>query len=619
VADAAAAVSSQRIEDYALIGDLHTAALVSHEGSIDWLCLPRFDSAACFSALLGDESHGRWQLSPAGEVRKATRRYREGTLVLETAFETDEGAARVIDCMLVRTSTPVVVRVVEGLRGTVKMRTRLVVRFDYGATVPWVERAVEGLTVMAGPNALYLRTPVETRGEDFTTVAEFSVREGERVPFTLAWHSSHEPGPLAIDPLWALEATEAWWSDWSGRSRYRGRWPEQVLRSLIVLKALTYHPTGAIVAAPTTSLPERIGGERNWDYRYCWLRDASLTLEALMLGGYADEARAFAGWLLRATAGHPSQASIMYGIAGERMLHEQQLPWLPGYEKSSPVRIGNAASEQFQLDIYGEVMDAGHIGREISGRLDPARWQRERTTLDFLESAWREPDDGIWEVRGPRRHFTHSKVMAWVAFDRAAQAVERFGAEGPVDKWRKIRAEIHDEVCDKAYDAGRRTFTQYYGSKELDAAVLQIPLVGFLPPSDERVIGTVEAVQRELVHGGFVYRYSADARGSVDGLKGGEGAFLPCSFWLVNNLAMLGRTEEAEELFERLLASANDLGLLSEEYDPEGERLVGNFPQAFTHLALVRTAANLSGEELPRLPDPAHLGAPSPPTGRRPA
>jgi GH15 family glucan-1,4-alpha-glucosidase len=589
-----------RIEDYALIGDLHTAALVSREGSIDWLCLPRFDSAACFTALLGDEKHGRWLLAPAGEVRNVTRRYRDGTLVLETDFETDDGAVRVVDCMPIRTGAPVVVRLVEGLRGTVKMRTELVARFDYGSTVPWVEQAVEGLTLLAGPNALYFRTPIETRGEDFTTVGEFPVREGERVPFTLTWRESHKPGPMAIDPLWAVSATQAWWCDWSDRCAYSGRWRDEVLRSLIVLKALTYDPTGGIVAAPTTSLPELVGGERNWDYRFCWLRDASLTLEALMLGGYADEARAFAGWLLRATAGHPAQANIMYGIAGERLLPEQELSWLPGYEGSSPVRIGNAASEQFQLDVYGELMDAGHIGRELTDWVDPVRWERERAVLDYLETTWREPDEGIWEVRGPRRHFTHSKVMAWVAFDRAVQAVERWGADGPVDRWRGTCTRIHDEVCREAYDPDRKTFTQYYGSKELDAAVLQIPLVGFLPPDDERVVGTVDAIQGELVKNGFVYRYSTESLGSVDGLEGGEGAFLPCSFWLANDLALIGRQKEAEEMFERVLGVASDIGLFSEEYDPEGERPVGNFPQAFTHLAMVRTAAHLSGEKLPR-------------------
>jgi GH15 family glucan-1,4-alpha-glucosidase len=589
-----------RIEDYAVIGDLHTAALVGRDGSIDWLCLPRFDSDACFTALLGGEEHGRWLIAPSADVPKTTRRYREGTLVLETDFETDDGAVRLIDCMLVRRDSPLVVRLVEGLRGTVKMHTRLVVRPDNGATVPWVEQAVEGLTFLAGPNALQLRTPVETRGEDFTTIGEFAVREGERVPFTLAWNPSNEPAPPAIDPLWAVSATGQWWREWSSRCAYSGRWREQVVRSLVTLKALTYRPTGGIVAAPTTSLPEDIGGERNWDYRYCWLRDASLTLEALMIGGYGEEAREFARWLLRATAGHPSQANIMYGIAGERMLPEQELGWLPGYENSSPVRIGNAASEQFQLDIHGELMDAGHIGRQITGQMDSARWNRERAVLEFLEAAWKEPDDGIWEVRGPRRHFTHSKVMAWVAFDRAVQAVDRFGAEGPVDHWRDICTEIHHEVCREAFDPDRKTFTQYYGSQTLDASVLMIPMVGFLPPSDERVVGTVEAVQRELSEDGFVRRYSTGAHGEVDGVSGSEGTFLPCSFWLVNNLALIGRTEEAEELFERTLSVANELGLFSEEYDPKGKRLVGNFPQAFTHLAMVRTAATLSGEPDPR-------------------
>ena len=550
-----------RIEDYAMIGDLHTAALVGRDGSIDWLCLPRFDSHACFAALLGEEEHGRWLIAPSADVRKTARRYREGTLVLETDFETDEGSVRLTDCMLVRAGSPLVVRLVEGLRGAVRMHTRLVVRPDNGATVPWVEQAVEGLTFLAGPNALYLRTPVETGGEDFTTIGEFSVREGERVPFTLAWNPSNEPAPPAIDPLWAVSSTEQQWRDWSSRCAYTGRWREQVVRSLITLKALTYRPTGGIVAAPTTSLPEDVGGERNWDYRYCWLRDASLTLEALMVGGYAEEAREFASWLLRATAGHPSQANIMYGIAGERMLPEQELDWLPGYESSSPVRIGNAASEQFQLDIYGELMDAGHIGRQITGQMDWARWERERAALEFLESAWKQPDEGIWEVRGPRRHFTHSKVMAWVAFDRAVQAVDRFGAEGPVDHWRDICTEIHDQVCREAFDPDRKTFTQYFGSQTLDASVLMIPMVGFLPPSDERVAGTVDAVQRELSEDGFVRRYSTEAQGEVDGVSGTEGAFLPCSFWLVNNLALIGRTEEAEELFERTLSIANELGL----------------------------------------------------------
>jgi GH15 family glucan-1,4-alpha-glucosidase len=588
------------IEQYALIGDLRTAALVARDGSIDWLCLPRFDSDACFAALLGTEEHGLWRIAPSADVRKTTRRYREGTLVLETEFETDEGAVRLVDCMLVRAHSPLVVRLVEGLRGTVTMRTELVVRPDYGATVPWVERAVEGLTFLAGPNAFYLRTPVPTSGEDFTTVGEFSVREDERVPFTFAWNPSNEPGPAAIDPLWAVDATQAWWRTWSGRCSYAGRWRDQVVRSLITLKALTYQPTGGIVAAPTTSLPEEIGGERNWDYRYCWLRDASLTLEALMVGGYGEEAREFSRWLHRATAGHPSQANIMYGVAGERMLPERELGWLPGYAGSSPVRIGNAASEQFQLDVHGELMDAGHIGRMLTGHVDQARWVRERALLKFLESAWHEPDEGIWEVRGPRRHFTHSKVMAWVAFDRAVQAVDRFGAEGPVDRWRDISTEIHHEVCREAFDRNRGTFTQYYGSEELDASALMIPMVGFLPPSDQRVVGTVDAIQRELTADGFVRRYSTEAQGEVDGVRGTEGTFLPCSFWLVNNLALIGRTEEAEELFKRVLSVANDLGLFSEEYDPVGRRLVGNFPQAFTHLALVRTATTLSGERDPR-------------------
>ncbi len=422
---------------------------MGRNGSIDWLCLPRFDSGASFAALLGDESHGRWLIEPAGGPKKVNRTYRRDTLILDTEFETDDGAVLLTDCMLRRSDHPVAVRVVEGLRGTVEMRMQLVVRPDYGSTVPWVEQAEEGITLLAGPNAYYLRTPVETRGEDYTTTATFRVREGERAPFTLAWSPSHLEQPPALDPFWAVEATESWWEEWAARCTYEGRWPEQVMRSLITLKALIYAPTGGIAAAPTTSLPEEIGGERNWDYRFCWLRDASLTLESLFLGGYVDEAREFARWLLRATAAHPSQANIMYGIAGERMLPEQEIEWLPGYEGSSPVRIGNAASHQFQLDMYGEMIDAGHLGRVVTGQMEQRRWDRERVILEFLEKAWEKPDQGIWEVRGPARHFTHSKVMAWVAFDRAVQAVERFGADGPVDRWREITRRIHDDVCER--------------------------------------------------------------------------------------------------------------------------------------------------------------------------
>jgi GH15 family glucan-1,4-alpha-glucosidase len=584
-----------RLEDYGLIGDLHTAALVGRNGSIDWLCLPRFDSGACFAALLGDERHGRWALEPAAPTRKTTRRYRPGTLVLETEIETDDGTVRLVDCMPVRDEHPHLVRVVEGVRGAVTMRMELVIRFDYGSTVPWVQSADDALLILAGPNSLCLRTPIETEGKNFTTVAEFTVREGDQVPFVLSWHRSYDPPPDRIDPLGTVADTEAWWRDWSDICSYPGRWSTEVLTSMIVLKALTYKPTGGIVAAPTTSLPEQLGGARNWDYRYCWLRDAALTLDALLLGGYADEAIAFADWVNRATAGHPAQTQVMYGVAGERRLSEDTLDWLPGYEGSAPVRVGNAASEQFQLDIYGELLDALHRARMLAGRVEPSHWERHNTLLDYVESIWSQPDDGIWEVRGPRRHFTHSKVMAWVGFDRAVKTIERFKVDGPLERWRALRDEIHAQVCRKGYDPKRGTFTQYYGSNELDAAALLIPAVGFLPPDDERVRGTVETIERELTEDGFVMRYSTGSdAGAVDGLEGKEGAFLPCSFWLADALAMVGRGGDAERLFERVTSLANDLFLLSEEYDPQAKRLLGNFPQAFTHLALVSSASRRS-------------------------
>lgn len=592
------------IEDYALIGDTHTAALVGRNGSIDWLCLPRFDSGACFAALLGDERHGRWLLAPAGDVRRVERRYRGDTLVLETEFHTDEGVVRLIDCMPHRHRYADVVRVVEGVRGRVPMRMHLVVRFDYGWIVPWVRHLDGALWAVAGPDALCLHTPVQTRGEDLTTVAEFAVAEGERVPFTLTWHSSTDSAPPAFDALAAVESTEVWWAEWAGRCSYDEQWRDAVVRSLVTLKALTYDPTGAIVAAATTSLPERIGGVRNWDYRYSWLRDATFTLYALSIGGYRDEAMAWRDWLLRAAAGDPAQLQIMYGPAGERRLTEVELPWLPGYEGSAPVRIGNAAAGQFQLDVYGEVMDALHGARRAGIEPEETAWELQRVLMEFLEGHWDEPDEGIWEVRGPRRHFTHSKVMAWVAFDRAVQAVERFGLEGPVERWRARRAAVHEEVCREGYDADRNAFTQYYGSTELDASLLMIPLVGFLAASDPRMAGTVEAIQRELCQDGFVLRYPTSE--SIDGLPSGEGAFLACTFWLVDNLALLGRYGEARKLFERLLALRNDVGLLAEEYDPVAGRLIGNFPQAFSHVGLVNSAHNLSprssraarGEEL---------------------
>jgi GH15 family glucan-1,4-alpha-glucosidase len=588
---------SQRIEDYGVVGDTHTAALVGRDGSVDWLCFPRFDSGACFAALLGDEQHGRWLLAPAGGVRRVSRRYRPGSLVLETDFETEEGTVRIVDCMPPRQKHPNLVRIVEGLAGRVQMRMQLVVRFEYGSIVPWVSLRRRVLSAVAGPDALTLRSPIETRGEDLTTVAEFSVGAGESVPFVLTWHVSYERAPRAIDAHHAVAETEAWWREWSSRCSYEGEWRDAVERSLIVLKALTYAPTGGIVAAATTSLPEQLGGVRNWDYRYCWVRDATFALYALMTAGYTEEARAWRDWLVRAVAGRPQQMQIMYGVAGERRLTELELRWLPGYEGSTPVRIGNGAATQYQLDVYGELMDSLHQARRAGIPEHPTAWHVQRVLLDFLESGWRQPDEGIWEVRGPRRHFTHSKVMAWVALDRAVKAVEQFGLAGPVGRWRPLRDEIHAEVCREGYDAERKTFTQYYGSSELDASLLMIPLVGFLPPSDPRVAGTVDAVRRELLHDGFVRRYSTSAE--VDGLPAGEASFLTCTFWLADNLALLGRRREARRLFERVLDLRNDLGLLSEEYDATARRLVGNFPQALSHVGLVNTAYNLTATRGP--------------------
>jgi GH15 family glucan-1,4-alpha-glucosidase len=581
-----------RIEDYALIGDCETAALVARDGSIDWMCVPRFDSPACFAALLGTPENGRWLLAPSGGVREVRRRYRTGTLVLETDYDTGDGAVTIVDCMPIRDARVDVVRVVMGRRGRVPIRTELIIRFDYGSTVPFVRRLDGGLAAIAGPDALVLRTPVEVRGEDFKSVAEFAVSEGECTPFVLTWYPSHTSQPPAIDAERALADTERWWCEWTGNCTWKGGWHDAVLRSLITLKALTHAPTGGMVAAATTSLPEQIGGVRNWDYRYCWLRDATFTLYALLISGYHDEARAWRDWLLRAVAGRPSDLQILYGVAGERRLTEVQVDWLLGYE-GRPVRVGNAASQQLQLDVYGEVMDTMHVARRSGVEPDEAAWNLERALLDFMESAWDRPDNGIWEVRGPRRHFTHSRVMAWVAMDRAVKAVERFGLDGPVDRWRRVRAAIHEQVCREGFDPERGAFVQFYGSEALDASLLMIPLVGFLPATDARVRGTVEAIERELMVDGLVVRYSSSPE--VEGLPPGEGVFLPCSFWLADNLAMLGRTTAARALFERLLALCNDVGLLSEEYDPRTNRLLGNFPQAFTHVALVNTARNLSG------------------------
>jgi GH15 family glucan-1,4-alpha-glucosidase len=587
------------IEDYALIGDTHTAGLVSREGSIDWLCLPRFDSPACFAALLGDRSNGHWQLAPAGPVREVRRRYQGDTLVLETDYRTDDGVVRVVDCMPPRQSDPDVARIVQGVRGRVPMRMELTIRFDYGSIVPWVRHVDGALHAIAGPDSVWLRTPVPVYGQNLTTLADFTVAEGERAPFMLTWHASHRPAPRRIDPVRALGDTEAWWGEWASGIDYVGGWQDAVIRSLLTLKALTYAPTGGIVAAPTTSLPEQLGGVRNWDYRYCWLRDATFTLSALMLAGLTDEAKAWREWLLRAVAGQPRQMQILYGVAGERRITEQELDWLAGYQGSRPVRVGNAAVNQFQLDVYGEVMDALYLGRHIGLEMDETAWDFQRALLEFLESNWREPDEGIWEIRGPRRHFTHSKVMAWVALDRAIKAVELLGHDGPVDRWRGMRRELHDEVCREGYDSQRDAFVQYYGAEHLDASLLQIPLVGFLPAGDPRVKGTVAAIQRELMVDGLVHRYPPEGSQSVDGLPPGEGAFLACTFWLADNLALMGRRDEALAIFERLLTLRNDVGLLAEEFDPASGHHLGNFPQAFSHVALVNTANYLSERPMP--------------------
>ena len=581
-----------RIEDYALIGDCETAALVSRYGSIDWLCVPRFDSGACFAALLGTPDHGRWRIAPANEIRKTSRRYRGDTLVLETEFETAEGVVALIDFMPVRDHSLSVVRIVEGKRGTVPMTMELVIRFDYGSIMPWVRRAKEGIVAVAGPDMLRFHTPVEVSGRDFTTVAEFSAAAGQQVPFSLTWHASHQKAPPPRHAARDLTETIAWWENWSGTCRYSGPYREAVMRSLITLKALTYAPTGGIVAAPTTSLPEFVGGVRNWDYRICWLRDATFTLYSLLTAGYQSEAAAWREWLHRAVAGDPATAQIMYGVAGERRLTEWEVPWLPGYENSHPVRIGNAAHQQFQLDVYGEIADAMYQSRRSGMKEADEGWPLEMALLGHLIKVWEEPDEGIWEVRGPRQHFTHSKVMAWVAVDRAIKSVECCGLRGPIEEWCELRERIHAEVCAKGFDPHLNSFVQSFGSKLLDASVLMIPLVGFLPPDDPRVLGTVAAIEKGLMRDGFVARY--DSAATADGLPAGEGAFLACTFWLADNLVLMNRHDDAQRIFERLLALRNDVGLLSEEYDPKSERLVGNFPQAFSHVGLVNTAMNLA-------------------------
>ena len=586
------------IEDYALIGDCETAALVARDGSIDWLCWPRFDSGACFAALLGGPEHGRWQVAPVEPVLGVARRYRGDSTILETTFTTADGEVTVVDFMPLRGQASDLVRLVVGRRGRVAMRSELILRFDYGSVVPWVTRLDDGaLRAIAGPDMVVLRTDVPVHGERLTTVGTFTVAEGETRSFSLTYAPSHGPPPPHLDAQASLAATERWWNEWASRCTYQGEWRDAVVRSLVTLKALTFRPTGGIVAAPTTSLPEEIGGPRNWDYRYCWLRDATLTLLALMDAGYVDEAFAWRDWLLRAVAGSPSQLHIMYGIGGERNLREWEVPWLPGYENSLPVRIGNAAHDQLQLDVFGEVLDALHHARVHASAVgardgDADGWQLQRALVCHLETIWREPDEGIWEVRGGRQHFTHSKVMAWVAFDRAVKTAERFRLAGPVDRWRLVREEIHAEVCARGFDPTLNSFVQAYGSRQLDASLLMLPLVGFLPPDDPRVRGTVEAIERGLMSDGLVLRYDSSA--TDDGLPPGEGTFLACSFWLADNLALLGRHDDARRLFERLLSLRNDVGLLAEEYDTRRHRQVGNFPQALSHLALVGTALNLA-------------------------
>jgi GH15 family glucan-1,4-alpha-glucosidase len=587
---------SDPIEDYALIGDGETAALVSRRGSIDWLCLPRFDSPACFAALLGGPEHGRFSLAPRDGARSVRRRYRDGTLVLETEFETDGGAATVVDCMPQREGPPVLIRQVVGKRGTVPMRMELVMRMDYGSVIPWVRRTAAGIHAVAGPEALSLATDLPLRGEGLTTVADFAVAAGERHSVTLAWHPSHLPAPPPLDPDEAVRETEAWWRRWVDACRFQGPDRDAVVRSLVTIKALIFEPTGGIVAAPTTSLPEQVGGVRNWDYRICWVRDATFALYALVLGGYLDEARAWRQWLIRALAGTPEQVQVMYGIAGERRLTEIELPWLPGYAGSAPVRIGNAAHRQFQLDVWGEVLDSAHAAERQGLERDPEGWRVVTKLMEHLESVWTEPDEGIWEVRGPRRHFTHSKVMAWVAADRMVKLTESAG-RGEPERWRALGATIHADVCRRGFDPARNAFVQAYGARELDASLLMIPLVGFLPPADPRVRGTVAAIERELMVDGLVMRYPTES--GVDGLPPGEGVFLACSFWLVDNLVLQGRHDEARQLFDRLLGLRNDVGLLAEQYDPRARRQLGNFPQALSHIALINSASNLSGRLRP--------------------
>ena len=578
-----------------MIGDCLTAALVSKQGSIDWLCLPHFDSPACFASLLGTSDNGHWSIAPDEPVRTVRRCYRDGTLILETQFETESGgSATLIDCMVPGSETPQLLRLVVGTRGQVRMKTELVLRFDYGSVIPWVRSSDGGISAIAGPDMIRLRSDVPLHGENMKTEAEFTVDEGQKISFDMAWYPSHHPEPAKVEVHDAIQQTEKWWLEWSDRCVYEGKWKDAVLRSLITLKGLTFLPTGGIVAAPTTSLPELLGGVRNWDYRFCWVRDATLTLQALLNAGYLDEAREWREWLLRAVAGSPSELNILYGLRGERRLTELELPWLTGYENSKPVRTGNAAYQQYQLDIFGEVANTLFLAREAG--LGPAKYSRHEIAValvEFLETGWERPDDGIWEVRGPRRHFVHSKMMAWVAVDRIVRSAEMGRITIDIARFKRLREIIHEQVCGQGFDPELNSFVQYYGGKNLDASVLMMPLVGFLPANDPRVVGTVNAVETHLMQHGFVGRYTRDP--DVDGLPHGEGTFLPCSFWLVDNYWLQGRHDDAVRMFERLLAIRNDVGLLSEEYDPIAKRALGNFPQAFTHVGLVNTAFNLSG------------------------
>ena len=586
---------SARIEDYALIGDCETAALVSRAGSIDWLCWPRFDSGACFAALLGRPEHGRWLLAPADPTARCSRRYRGDTLILETTFETADGSVTVIDFMPIRDRQSNIVRTVIGVRGRVAMKTEIVFRFDYGSIVPWVSRLDDGsLRAVAGPDMVVIRSDVELHGENFTTVGDFVVNKGDEVSFVMTWGPSHLEPPRSADPKRSLKVAEDFWNNWAQKCSYRGEWREPVMRSLLTLKSLTYRPTGGIVAAPTMALPEYFGGVRYWDYRYCWLRDATLTLLALMDAGYYSEAEDWRNWLLRAAAGKADQVQIMYGLSGERLLREWDIPWLPGYENSKPVRVGNAAHGQMQIDVYGEVMDALHQAR--LGHLPESAdvWELQKALAEHLEKVWRTPDQGIWEVRGKPQHFTHSKIMAWVAVDRAVKSAEQCKLDGPVDRWRALRDEIHADVCEHGFNRRVNAFVQAYGSDLIDASLLLMPLVGFLPATDPRVRSTIDCIEKELLVDGFVLRYDSEA--TDDGLPAGEGAFLACSFWLADNYVLLGRHDDARRMFERLLSLRNDVGLLAEGYDPRIKRQVGNFPQGFSHIALLSTAFNMSAD-----------------------